>query len=259
MHRASCWCRIILSQYKWKPGAQEVWSLLPKFILRTRTQLLPWASMPLGFCHPWGCSVESTQTCHEMTQTWLTKVWLVTSWHTHSLTAPGPHFLLSHCPAKMVSYPSWCALIDVCYGCDILTVLQTFCVHPRGYFEKEKIHSSQVAYTFWLIPSLSDMCLAMPACSLTALPCVHIPHKGLCFCFVEQHRKPHKGKKRDSLWKSLTKFYKRLNYWVQLTQVTNSTANIPFIKQYLQIVSSIYSWYLLYKVTFDLFAVYNKR
>lgn len=143
MHRASCWCRIILSQYKRKTGAQEVWPRLPNFIMRTRIQLLPWASILLGSCSPWGCSVDSTQTCHEVTQTWLTKVWLVTSCHTHSLTVPGPHCLLSHCPAKMVSYLSWCVLLDSCDGCDTLTVLQTLCINPLPpqkilVFEKEK-------------------------------------------------------------------------------------------------------------------------
>ena len=49
---------------------------------------------------------------------------------------------------------------------------------------------------------------------------------------------------RDTLQKPLAKFYKQKYHRVQLSHVTDNTANIPCIKQYLYAVSNIYGKYL---------------
>lgn len=127
MHQASCRCRLIHLLYRWRTGAQgSTWPLIPSFLLRARTN--SYHEHAFGFLPFWGCSVDSTQTCHEVTQTWLTeltnctKAWLATSCHTHPLTVPEVHFLLSHCPGNKAPFPSWCAGV-------IAVTFSQFCKH----------------------------------------------------------------------------------------------------------------------------------
>lgn len=118
---------------------------------------------------------------------------------------------------------------------------------------------------FWLFCNLPIVCLScLYGVWLCDCPFVCVPSKraSLCFDWTAQeasHGAGGGGGVRKCVAEILAEFYKGLSHWFQPTPAESDrgSINILFITLFPYTLSRIYGGYLLYKVSFNLFAIFR--